>query len=221
MLVAAAGVQLGEPVGVLALGDPDGERLHVQIDQRVEAAAEREWDGSWAASVTVSAGPWSGTTVVDLRAEELFDFGRGLVQLSDSREGFAVLRTRGDGLFVRVSVDGHGGVLVQGHVTDGASPRADNALAFALPRLSFRQLTLATEQVRAAELELGVRAGLDGSVEVRSRFDGAWAPGFEIAEILHLDDDPLLRLRRSSDGVVLPRLFGPEEVRPVEIRPVP
>jgi hypothetical protein len=44
-------------------------------------------------------------------------------------------------------------------------------------------------------------------------------PGFEIAEILHIDDDPLLRLRRSSDGGVLPRLFGPEDVRPVEIRP--
>jgi hypothetical protein len=219
MLVAVPGVRLGEPVGVVALGDPDGERLHVQIEHRIEPAEDREWDGSWAARVTVSAGPWSGTTVAPLRAEELFDFGRQLTQLSDAQEGFAVLRTRGDGLFVRVSVDGRGGVFVQGHVTDCASPRADNALVFALPRLSLRQLKLATEQVRTAELELGVRAGLDGAVEVRSRYDGTWVPGFEIAEILHLDDDPLVRLRRSSDGTVLPRLFGAEEIRPHEIRP--
>ena len=218
-MLVAADVQLGRPVCVVALNAAEGEHLRVQIEERVEPGAKREWDGAWVASVTVRAGPWSGTTVAPLRAEELFDFGRQLAQLSDSHEGFAVLRSKGDGLFVRLSVDGLGRVFVQGHITDAASPVTGNALVFALPGLDPTELARAVEQVRTAEIELGVRAGLDGAVEVRSRYDGTWVPGFEIAEVLHLDDDPLVRLRRSCDGVVLPRLFGPEEVRPHAIRP--
>jgi hypothetical protein len=219
-MLMAADEQLGRPVCVVALQANGGDHLNVQIEERVERGAEQEWDGDWGARVTVSAGPWSGTTFAPLRAEELFDFGRQLAQLCDSREGFAVLRSKGDGLFVRVSVDGLGRVFVQGHVTDAASPSAGNALVFALPGLDPGELERAAEQVRIAEIELGVRAGLDGAVEVRSRFDGTWVPGFEIAELLHLDDAPLVRLRRSCDGTVLPRLFGPEEVRPHDTRPV-
>jgi len=48
-------------------------------------------------------------------------------------------------------------------------------------------------------------------VEVRRRFDQRWASGFEIAEIV---DDLGYRLKRLSDGSVLPTEFGTEDVRP-------
>jgi hypothetical protein len=219
LMLVAADVRLEQPVSVIALGAADAEHLTIQIEERVDAGRDCEWDGGWMAGVAISAGPWSGTTRVPLRAEQLFDFGRQLAQLCDSHEGFAVLRSTGDRLFVRLSVDGLGRVLVHGHITDKASPVVANALAFALSPLDPDVLTRAAQQVRAAEMELGVRADIDSAVEVRSRFDGTWVPGFEIAEILHLDDDPLVRLRRSCDGAVLPRLFAPEEVRAHHIRP--
>ena len=46
-------------------------------------------------------------------------------------------------------------------------------------------------------------------VEVRRRFDRAWASGFEVAA---LDEDGYW-LRRSSDGTVLPVEFALEDVR--------
>jgi hypothetical protein len=50
-------------------------------------------------------------------------------------------------------------------------------------------------------------------VEVRSRFDRAWARGFEIAETVDSGGTPRYRLRRRSDGSVLPALFDDEEIR--------
>lgn len=55
-------------------------------------------------------------------------------------------------------------------------------------------------------------------VEVRSRFDRAWARGFEIAEVVPDPDDPdveglAYRLRRRSDGQVLPAIFAEDDVR--------
>jgi hypothetical protein len=41
-------------------------------------------------------------------------------------------------------------------------------------------------------------------VEVRNRFDGSWAPGFELAEP---NDDRGWHVRRLSDGSVLPSPF--------------
>jgi hypothetical protein len=46
-------------------------------------------------------------------------------------------------------------------------------------------------------------------VEVRARFDGRWKRGFEIAAI----EDELYRIRRHSDGTVLPEPFGLADVR--------
>ena len=46
-------------------------------------------------------------------------------------------------------------------------------------------------------------------VEVRSRFDQRWGRGFEIAEI----EDAGYRIRRLSDGTVLPTVFRDDEVR--------
>ena len=50
-------------------------------------------------------------------------------------------------------------------------------------------------------------------VEVRSRFDQAWARGFEVAEQVPEGDVKRYRVRRRSDGSVLPALFGDHEVR--------
>jgi hypothetical protein len=52
-------------------------------------------------------------------------------------------------------------------------------------------------------------------VEVRSRFDDRWSRGFEIAEVEPDDADgrTRYRVRRRSDGSVLPTLFVDDELR--------
>lgn len=50
-------------------------------------------------------------------------------------------------------------------------------------------------------------------MEVRSRFDHAWARGFEVAEQVAADQGLRYRVRRRSDGSVLPALFGDDELR--------
>lgn len=47
-------------------------------------------------------------------------------------------------------------------------------------------------------------------VEVRNRFTGGWSRGFELVETV----DGGYRVRRLSDGSILPTLFLPEDVRP-------
>jgi hypothetical protein len=47
-------------------------------------------------------------------------------------------------------------------------------------------------------------------VEVRDRFTGAWSRGFELEAIV----EGGYRIRRLSDGSVLPTVFLPEDVRP-------
>jgi hypothetical protein len=61
-------------------------------------------------------------------------------------------------------------------------------------------------------------------VEVRCRFDGTWVSGFEVVE----QDDHFgparqgqYRLRRTSDGVVLPALFPAGDIRPSPRQPEP
>lgn len=63
-------------------------------------------------------------------------------------------------------------------------------------------------------------------VEVRSRFDRSWSRGFEIVEAIDHPDPAVLvegtphdsevayRLRRRSDGRVLPLLFADHDLRP-------
>jgi hypothetical protein len=53
------------------------------------------------------------------------------------------------------------------------------------------------------DVEAGTR------VEVRSRFDQSWARGFEVAE----RTDQGYRIKRLSDGVVLPTEFSDDDVR--------
>lgn len=61
-------------------------------------------------------------------------------------------------------------------------------------------------------MELGTR------VEVRSRFDERWARGFEVAEVVDEGETARYKLRRRSDGSVLPALFVDDEVREEEKR---
>ena len=55
----------------------------------------------------------------------------------------------------------------------------------------------------AEAVEAGTR------VEVRSRFDQRWARGFEIVEVTPSG----YRIRRMSDGMILPVEFGEQDVR--------
>jgi len=62
----------------------------------------------------------------------------------------------------------------------------------------------ATEPVGADEL---LQPG--AAVEVRRRFDRAWARGFQVID----GDGSLFRLRRESDGAVLPVSFPATDLR--------
>jgi hypothetical protein len=50
-------------------------------------------------------------------------------------------------------------------------------------------------------------------VEVRDRFDRRWTRGFEVAETVETGEGAGSRIRRLSDGSVLPVVFGADEVR--------
>jgi len=50
-------------------------------------------------------------------------------------------------------------------------------------------------------------------VEVRGRYDGGWCAGFEVADRVETDASAVAyRLRRVSDGAVLPALFADDDV---------
>ncbi|MGQ0823634.1 MAG: hypothetical protein ACT4OX_01155 [Actinomycetota bacterium] len=50
-------------------------------------------------------------------------------------------------------------------------------------------------------------------VEVRSRFEEQWSRGFEISEIVNTTGRDCYRLRRRSDGALLPVLFESDDLR--------
>ena len=51
------------------------------------------------------------------------------------------------------------------------------------------------------------------SVEVRARFDGRWCAGFEVADRIEPGNAPVTyRLRRTSDGSVLPVSFTDDDI---------
>ncbi|HET9729815.1 MAG TPA: hypothetical protein VFR41_10365, partial [Acidimicrobiia bacterium] len=58
--------------------------------------------------------------------------------------------------------------------------------------------------------------GHETVVEVRCRFGDRWVDGFEICETIHDEAGERYRLRRRSDGTVLPELFAADAVRHVE-----
>ena len=47
-------------------------------------------------------------------------------------------------------------------------------------------------------------------VEVHTTFDNSWAPGFEIAEVI---DRGCYRVRRTSDGTLLPSVTAEHDLR--------
>jgi hypothetical protein len=50
------------------------------------------------------------------------------------------------------------------------------------------------------------------AIAVWSSFEGSWSSGFEIAEVLQTSEGPRVRVRRVSDGAVLPALFAADQV---------
>ena len=60
---------------------------------------------------------------------------------------------------------------------------------------------------RDLDLDAGLKPGT--KVEVRRRFDAGWAQGFEVAELTGAG----YRVRRMSDGEVLPVDFEADDVR--------
>ena len=78
--------------------------------------------------------------------------------------------------------------------------------------------TVATWRPTLLPVNIGAR------VEVRNRFDAHWSRGFEVAEILNQTENNAeadthargarnFRLRRRSDGTVLPTLFQEADLR--------
>ena len=54
-------------------------------------------------------------------------------------------------------------------------------------------------------------------VEVRSRFESKWSRGFEVADLLDTEagsgDEPMYKVRRRSDGSILPVTFSASDLR--------
>jgi hypothetical protein len=53
-------------------------------------------------------------------------------------------------------------------------------------------------------------------VEVRSRFQNRWVDGFEIVDIVRADGVERYRLARHADHMMLPVLFDPNDLRPLD-----
>jgi hypothetical protein len=50
-------------------------------------------------------------------------------------------------------------------------------------------------------------------VEVRTRFESSWTRGFEIADCDDSQGGPLYKVRRRSDGSILPVTFKEDDLR--------
>ncbi len=72
----------------------------------------------------------------------------------------------------------------------------------------------ATEAAQRPERPRAGRPAQPDGVEVRCRFGDRWVSGFEVCEVLRLDDTTTrYRLRRRSDGSVIPTLFDEKDLR--------
>ena len=71
---------------------------------------------------------------------------------------------------------------------------------------------MAGAQPESGRDEAFAQAGPGTAVEVRSRFDGRWCRGFEVAEVVVTPAGTAVRVRRCSDGTVLPTMFPAAEV---------
>ena len=70
-------------------------------------------------------------------------------------------------------------------------------------------MTYTIDSMAAGRSPFALTAGT--RVDVRSRYVGSWSRGFEVAERV---DELGYRVRRLSDGAVLPDLLDEDELRP-------
>jgi hypothetical protein len=70
-----------------------------------------------------------------------------------------------------------------------------------------------TEEEIVLEAGLPAPASLPDGVEVRCRFGDHWVTGFDVCDVVERDGEMRYRLRRRSDGCVLPALFDAVDVR--------
>jgi hypothetical protein len=73
----------------------------------------------------------------------------------------------------------------------------------------------ATTIVPLGDDDIAIEVAPDRGVEVRCRFGDTWVDGFEVCEAVADGEGLRYRLRRRSDGAVLPTLFEPADVREV------
>jgi len=107
-------------------------------------------------------------------------------------------------------------------IADEAAVRPDSLLGLAMNRLDSlsRKLVELEAHSNGSTLATGEPAGHhgdpkveDGSpIELYSAFEGSWSPGFEIASAAEIG----YRVRRRSDGSLLPGYTSRSDLRPVE-----
>jgi hypothetical protein len=69
--------------------------------------------------------------------------------------------------------------------------------------------------VRSEQTETNPPALEPGTaVEVQNRFTGSWCRGFEVTEAVRRPECLHYRIRRTSDGTVIPDVFGEDHIRP-------
>ncbi len=94
--------------------------------------------------------------------------------------------------------------------TDPVFTRSEMLETLSADEIDLEAVALAGEP--AGPAPTGLPVSHDG-VEVRCRFGDRWVTGFEVCEVIRLDDSTRYRLRRRSDGSVIPTLFGEKDVR--------
>jgi hypothetical protein len=196
---------------VVVLGDESADHVALGFHRSALDPELETWVPPLEVSAAIAAGGFSAACAVAVAEEELIGFRRQVARVCASQEHEAVVQSLEERLSVRVRLRLDGGVDVQGHASDDL--REGSTLGFALRGLDRRCLPRLLRRLREVEAELGVHAGTNGTVEVRSRFNGTWVPGFEVAEVHELDSERVFRVRRCSDGVLLPTHFGSDEVR--------
>jgi hypothetical protein len=69
------------------------------------------------------------------------------------------------------------------------------------------------EEINLTRAEHAVRQATMQAVEVRCRFGDRWVDGFEVADVIDDGTSFRYRLRRKSDGAVLPTYFDARNIR--------
>lgn len=106
-----------------------------------------------------------------------------------------------------------GGTVDPGHQLPAeAIPVRAEPIELALADDEILDLRAAERAPEPASPPRGRPVRSDG-VEVRCRFGDRWVTGFEVCEVIRLEDGTRYRLRRRSDGSVIPTLFEEKDLR--------